>query len=251
MTPRALSTTTTLALVLVAALPTPAPAAEDPEALIRQGNDLRRRGEDKRAHGYLKRAYELARTPRSAAQLGLVEQAVGYFAEAELHLSEALASKDAWVQEHRASLEEGRAFVRSKLAKIEIAGAPADATVAVGGDPPFKLPRDGVIWVAPGQSTLVIEAPGYKGGSRSVTVKIGESVSLPADLVSAQPAVASPPPGAGGSAASDSGQPVVPMVSATPQPDDQPCRAGARASRASRWRGAASRWVSRASFCVG
>src|SRR5512138_3799471 len=57
--------------------------SEEPEALIRQGIELRRRGDDARAHGYFKRAYELSKTPRAAAQLGLVDQAVGRFAEAD------------------------------------------------------------------------------------------------------------------------------------------------------------------------
>jgi hypothetical protein len=48
-----------------------APPSEDPEVLIRVGNDFRRKGDNKRAEGYLKRAYEIAHTPRSAAQLGL------------------------------------------------------------------------------------------------------------------------------------------------------------------------------------
>src|SRR6476659_9962930 len=56
--------------------PTHALAEEDAEALILQGNHLRQRGDNERAHGYFKRAYEIARTGRTAAQLGLVEMAI-------------------------------------------------------------------------------------------------------------------------------------------------------------------------------
>jgi hypothetical protein len=52
-------------------------AAEDPEALIRQGIELRRAGQDARAEGYFRRTYQLAATSRTAAQLGLCELAVG------------------------------------------------------------------------------------------------------------------------------------------------------------------------------
>jgi hypothetical protein len=61
-------------------LPRAALAQEEPEALIRQGVELRRKGQNALAQGYFKRAYAIAHTPRSAAQLGLVEHALGYFA---------------------------------------------------------------------------------------------------------------------------------------------------------------------------
>jgi hypothetical protein len=167
---------------------------EEPEALIKQGISLRRKGDDRRAQGYLKRAYDLAKTPRSAAQLGLVEQALGQFADSQIHLSEALATKDAWVQENRAQLEESRNFVRSKLAKVAITGAPGDATIAVGSDPPFALPRDGVVWLAPGANTVVVAAPGRKPVTKTVTAGPGESTSvaveLPADAPPTPPAAA-------------------------------------------------------------
>ena len=83
-------------------------------------------------------------------------------------------------------------------------------------------------------------------------MKIGDSVSLPAALVSAQAAVAGPPPAPSGLAASDSGQPGCPRSAPHRRPTSlrRRRRAGARASRASRWRGAASRWALPALFCV-
>jgi hypothetical protein len=173
---------------------------EKPEALIKQGISLRRKGDDRRAYGYLKRAYDLAKTPRSAAQLGLVEQALGQFADAQIHLSEALATKDAWVQENRVQLDESQNFVRSKLAKVAITGAPGDATIAVGSDPPFALPRDGVVWLAPGANTVVVAAPGRKPVTKTVTAGPGESTSVAVEL----PADAPPtPPAAAASAGID------------------------------------------------
>jgi tetratricopeptide (TPR) repeat protein len=113
--------------------------AEDPEKLIQQAVELRRKGDNARAYGYLKRAFDLARTPRSAAQLGLVEHALGRYAEAEVHLGEALATSDPWVAENRSRLESSRAFVRSNLGRVEVVGAPDDATVSVGSDPSVKI----------------------------------------------------------------------------------------------------------------
>ena len=83
-------------------------AEEEPEALIRQGVEMRRQGDDLKAHGYFQRAYDIARTPRSAAQLGLADLAIHDNLAAEQHLSEALASSDPWVRQNRPVLEKSR-----------------------------------------------------------------------------------------------------------------------------------------------
>ena len=68
------------------------------EQLIQEANELRRQGQDQRAMPLLQQAYELARTARTAAQLGLAEMALGYWVEAEGHLNEALTvSHHPWV----------------------------------------------------------------------------------------------------------------------------------------------------------
>jgi hypothetical protein len=162
-------------------------AAEEPEALIRQGLEMRRQGKDAKAYGYFKRAYELAHTPRSAAQLGFVEQALEQFLEAEGHLAEALATRDPWVQQHRAVLEESASKVRSRLGRIEIRGAPAGATVEMAGREAIAVPADGVVWVAPGGAALKIAAPGHQPAVRQVTVAAGASVTLDAQLAPTAP----------------------------------------------------------------
>jgi hypothetical protein len=65
-----------IAIVWYAA-PARADAAEV-EALIAKGNELRRAGTPGPALPYFQKAYELARTPRTAGQLGLAELAAGY-----------------------------------------------------------------------------------------------------------------------------------------------------------------------------
>src|SRR5262249_51456584 len=59
--------------------------AADIEALIAKGNELRRAGTPGPALPYFQKAYELARTPRTSAQLGLGELAAGYPVEAAEH----------------------------------------------------------------------------------------------------------------------------------------------------------------------
>lgn len=171
---------------LIIGLGAPASAAEadEPERLIRAGNDLRRKGDDLRAFGYLQRAYDIAHTPRAASQLGLCEQALGRFGEAEAHLSEALSTHDAWVDAKRASLESTRAVVRKQLGKVRLIGAPAAATVAVGKRPPQKLDADASLWLAPGPATLVIEAEGFRRATKSIVAALAQEVTVDAGLVS-------------------------------------------------------------------
>ncbi len=174
-------------------------ADEDPEALIQQAVELRRKGDNARAYGYLKRAYDLARTPRSAAQLGLVEHALGRYPDAEVHLGEALATSDPWVGENRSRLESSRNFVRSKLGRVEIVGAPGDATVSVGTDPAFKVPSDRVLYLAPGERSLRIEGPGLSSVAKTVVVSVGKTATITVEA--SKETAPSPSAGAGAATA--------------------------------------------------
>jgi hypothetical protein len=178
---------------------------EDPEALIQQAVELRRKGDNARAYGYLKRAYDIARTPRSAAQLGLVEHALGRYADAEVHLGEALATSDPWVGENRARLESSRNFVRSKLGRVEILGAPGDATVSVGTDPAIKVPPDRVLYLAPGERTLRVEGPGLASVTKTVAVNVGKTATITVEASKETGAPPSPGAGAATAAAAPSG----------------------------------------------
>src|SRR4051812_31765507 len=151
------------------ALRRPARAENSPESLIQQGIELRRKGDDAKAHGYFKRAYELSHTPRAAAQLGLVEQAIGFFIDAKTHLTEALAQDDAWILEHRNVLETSRATVRSHLGQLVTRGLPPGATVQVGDHPAVAVAASGIVWLGPGPATLVFTAPRHAPATKSVT----------------------------------------------------------------------------------
>src|SRR6266705_1743487 len=84
---------------LLAVLIVPAPArADDADALIKQGVELRRAGNDQQALERFRRAYDLAPTPRALAQMGLAEQALARWVDGEAHLAKALiAPQDAWI----------------------------------------------------------------------------------------------------------------------------------------------------------
>jgi len=221
---------TTMLIAASLLMGTRALAAEEPEALIRQGIELRRKGDDARAHGYFKRAYELSKTPRAAAQLGLVDQAVGRFGEAEVLIGEALASNDPWVQQHRATLEESLKAVRQRLGGIVVSGAPAGTTWSDADHRGAALPTNGAIWVAPGTATLRFEAPGRPAIAKTVTVAAGDSVALqldfPASTISPV-AGAVPPPGAADTKpAAGSGVPSVSQPATPPAADESAGRSG-------------------------
>src|SRR4051812_36411583 len=80
----------------------------DPEALIREGLELRRAGHDQEALSLFQRAVQARRTPRALAQLGLCQQALGLWPGAERHLEEALAGEgdDAWKAKNAKALRE-------------------------------------------------------------------------------------------------------------------------------------------------
>ena len=119
-------------------------AEDDPEVLIREGVSLRRTGDDAKAYGYIKRAYEISHTPRTTAQLGLVEQALGRFLDSQQHLSEALDGNDAWVDQNRAVLEKSRESVRQHLGKIELQTASRRARwLEFRGNPRYRSRRMG------------------------------------------------------------------------------------------------------------
>ena len=173
-----------------------APSTEGPETLIREGVVLRRQGQDARAEGYFQRAYELAPTPRTAAQLGLVELALGKFLPAATHLGEALRSNDAWVTEHRKILEDGVAASSKHLVRVEITGAPHGATFALNGaDDTSTLPPDGVIWLAPGPATSIrLEKAGRKPADVRAEGAAGETRRIAVAMPSLDAPATAPPP---------------------------------------------------------
>jgi hypothetical protein len=183
------------ALLLVSVAAPAARADEDPEALIREGIDLRRQGDDAKALGYFKRAYDLAHTPRAAAQLGLANQALGHNLESQRYLTEALAARDPWVEQHRAVLEKSRQTVRQQLGKIELRGLPGGATIETPGQAAEAVAADHVVWVAPGAVTLTLSAPGHDTMTKATVVAAGAGVIMDVAMPSTAPAVPPEPDG--------------------------------------------------------
>jgi hypothetical protein len=171
--------------VLAAATPassSPTASAAEVEALIAEGNELRRAGNDGKAFSRFKRAYDLARTPRTAAQLGLVELQLGYHLDADRHLREALAAAgDFWVAKNRENLQTALAHLASNLGQLVITGGPDGAEVRVNGAVVGTLPLPEPVRVPKGSVVIEVSAGG-RVRHQSFDVPGGRSLSVYLDL---------------------------------------------------------------------
>jgi tetratricopeptide (TPR) repeat protein len=146
-------------------------AAAQAEALIGQARDLRRAGKDARAYPLLQKAYELETTPRTAAQLGLVEMQLGYWIAAERHLIESLsAPRDPWIASNRKEIEGSLSRARAAIGDVMVQGTPAGATVSVNGWVAGTLPLQAAIRAGEGPFNLELRADGFAPLTRSLTV---------------------------------------------------------------------------------
>jgi hypothetical protein len=183
-----------LLLLTGAILPSSVNAADPTEALIRKGVDKRRRNDDKGALPLFRRAYESSRSPRAAAQLGLCEQALELWMEAEAHLSEALISQtDVWVNGQRGTLDAALGQTRKHLTRIDIAEAPAGATVNINGafrgnveDAPFFVePKAAEVAIQSGDEVSLTNVSNLSAG-QALTIKFAPKKRAVPPLPSAQ-----------------------------------------------------------------
>ena len=103
-----------VAALVVAGASTPA-HAEDVEAIVRHGIELRRQGHDAEALTEFQRAMRIQRSPRTQAQIALAEQALGLWPGAEADLLAALdAQGDAWIKKNRTTLANALTIIQSQ-----------------------------------------------------------------------------------------------------------------------------------------
>jgi hypothetical protein len=189
-----------VALLALLLSPPAAVGAPDTEAIIKRGVDLRKKGDDEAALREFKRAYGISATPRAAAQMGMAEQSLGRWPDAEAHLAEAVASRgDTWVEKNRAVLEESLRTVRSRVGRLMIAGQPAGARIAIDGQPFGTLPLDQPLRLLPGPARLEVRAPGHEPFFKTVSVPAGQVTHVQVQLdkerplPTPNPAAADPP----------------------------------------------------------
>jgi hypothetical protein len=165
------------------------------EELIRQANALRQKGQDPAALPLVREAYDVARSPRTAAQLGLVELALGYWVSSDDHLSEALApSGHPWIERNRKILEEARANARAHVGTLIIEGRPEGADVRVNFVRAGNLPMAAPIKVGEGSVTIEVTANGYEEQKRTIVVRGASTERIRFDLVSVKREPKAEPP---------------------------------------------------------
>ncbi|MCC7385737.1 MAG: hypothetical protein IT384_28060 [Deltaproteobacteria bacterium] len=145
--------------------------AEKPEieALIKKGVGLRKQGKDQEALAVFKDAHAQSRSMQALAQVGLAQQALGQWLEAETSLSEALASADPWVAKRKQPLSAALSEVRGRLGSLDVLG-PAGAEITVNGEPKGALPLERPIRVVAGSVTLEARLEGSWPLSRTIDV---------------------------------------------------------------------------------
>jgi len=167
-------------------------AADEEDALIHRGIELRKQGNDRAALDEMQRAYAIKRAPRAAAQLGFTEQALGLWPDAEEHVHEALtASGDAWVRKYRTTIEEALTTIRAHVGRVQIDGGEPGAQVTVNGRAVGSIPLRDSVPVNAGPVDVEMRASGYAPALKTVNVAAGELTRVsftlqPAALASAQ-----------------------------------------------------------------
>jgi hypothetical protein len=160
--------------------------AADPaevERLLQEGIRLRREGSDSRALPLFQKAHDLAHTPRTAAQLGLVEFALGYSVESATHLSQGLAApNDPWIQANRTVLQKALADVQANVGELEVSGGPVGADIRLNGTSVGRLPLASPIPTDQGPKTVELRASGYVAKSTSVYVVGGKRTLVRLEL---------------------------------------------------------------------
>jgi hypothetical protein len=186
---------TVACVLLLAATPASASDAAEVEALIKQALDLRRQQKDPLAYPLLQKAHALGSTPRTAAQLGLVEINLGYWLDAERHLAESLAAKrDVWVHQNRAVLEQNLEKARKAIGEVLVVGTPSGAEIEVNGKAVGTLPMQAPVRLGEGPARIEVRAPGYEPATRSLSVVGGQREEIALALEPAKTAETAPVP---------------------------------------------------------
>jgi hypothetical protein len=166
------------------------------EAQIRRGLELRKAGQDDQALDAFRSAYKVKASPRAQAQMGMAEQALGRWVDAERDLKGALAvEQDVWIARNSATLKRSLATVTEHLGSVQIVGSPAGARVVIDERDVGRLPIDAPVRVPAGEVLVTVSASGYVDISRKITVGVGslarEVIALHA--VASSPAVVATP----------------------------------------------------------
>jgi hypothetical protein len=96
---------------------------------------------------------------------------LGYWLEAEKHLTEGLATdKDPWIWKNRATIEASLAHARAAIGEIMVTGPPPGAVVLVNGKVAGTLPLTAPIRAAEGPAHVEVLVAGHQPVLRSFSI---------------------------------------------------------------------------------
>jgi hypothetical protein len=180
------------ALCLASARPA---QAQDHDAMLRRGVELRRQGDDEAALAAFTAAYAAIPDARAAAQLATTHQALGHWVDADRLLGEALAAaSDPWIVRNRAALAAAAAEIARHLGSLDVVGDTVGAEVLLDGRAVGRLPLAAPLRVNAGVVTVTLRAPGRSSAARRVVVEPGERAREAFDALAPEPSAPAPPP---------------------------------------------------------
>jgi hypothetical protein len=183
-----------LAVALVAA-PAPALAGDAAEQIYAKGIEYRRAGQYEQALQAFKRAHELAPSPKTLGQLGFASSDLHHWVDAERFFTASLQSESyPWVQKYRSYMQETLKVARAHIGELLVRG-PAGAHVFVDETLVGTLPLAAPLRLDEGNSTVKVEAPGYKPRLEPLSVHPGSLFVINAVLEPAEGASFAQPPG--------------------------------------------------------
>ena len=148
--------------------------ATEADTLIAEGVKLRETKQDGAALKKFKAAYRLSRSARAMAQIGLAEQALGRWIQAETHLTAAMErTENRWVRKYEVVLRQALNTIQKKLGHLEVAVTVEGASVYVNGRRVGFTPLSKPTRVVAGSVAIKVKARGYLPATRTIEVAPG------------------------------------------------------------------------------
>lgn len=174
-------------------------AADSADVLLERGANCMEKADYPCALSMFQRAHEAEPSPRTLAQVGLAEQALERWVDAESHLAAALAQSDnRWLEKRRGVLEDSLERIRARLADLSVTGSPRGAEVVVDGEVVGILPLRRPLRVVAGQHRIAVRSPSFLSAERTKEIMPGaqavESFELAAVVAPPPPPVSAPAP---------------------------------------------------------
>jgi tetratricopeptide (TPR) repeat protein len=152
------------------------------DSLMREGIALRREGRDAEALDVFRRAYVMRPNARVRAQIGLAEEAVGDWLNAEQDIAAAAGESDPWIAHNAEPLRAALEDVRSHLATLDVQANVESAEIWLDGSLRGNLPLASPLRVIAGTVKLSFKAPGFEPVEQTLTLPGGAELRETVDL---------------------------------------------------------------------